>query len=159
VEIKQPRSPSVSAPPKVRTDANPIHDVSQQGTGLLSDPEHPTRRFEQTIHSNGVATPSKQGDELSTARLRFDDPAACVGSQTTLLELNLQYPEETRPGTTPLPDKVVKEGQLLHPSPLPSTSSGRSPLAPPNDGPSNIVPYLRATHFRESSLVPCHFAP
>ena len=104
-------------------------EVSQQGTGLLSDPEHPTGRFEQTIRSSGVPTPSKQGDELSTAHLRFDDPAAHVGSQTTLLELDLQYPEETRPETTPLlPDTAAKEGQLLHPSPLPSTSSGRFAL-------------------------------
>ena len=122
----------------------------------MSDPKHPTRRFDQTIRSSGVATPSKQGDELSTAHLSSDEPTACVGSQTTLLGLDLQYPEETRPGRTRLlPDTAGKEGQLLHPSPLPSTSSGRFALASTNDGPSNIVPYLGATHFRESPLVPC----
>src|SRR5260221_1170488 len=134
VEVKQPRSPSASVPPNVRTDVKPIHEVSRQGTGPLSDLKHPTRRFDQTIHPNGVATPSKQGDERATAGLSFDEPAACVGSQTTLLQLELQYPEETRPDTAALlPDTMAKEGQILPPSPLPSTSSSSFPLPSPND--------------------------
>ena len=159
VEVKQPRSPSVSVPPKVRTDANPIQEVSRQGTGRLSDLKHPTRRFDQTIRSSGVATPSKQGDERAAAGLSFDEPAACVGSHTTLLQLDLQYPGESRPDTAPLlPDTTAKEGQMLRPSPLPSTSSRTFALTLPNDGPSNFVPYLRVPHLPESLMVPCHFA-
>src|SRR5260221_223895 len=73
-------------------------------------------------------------DDSATAGLSFDEPAACVGSQTTLLQLELQYPEETRPDTAALlPDTTAKEGQMLRPSPLPSTSSSRFALASPND--------------------------
>ena len=159
VEVKQPRSPSVSVPPKVHTNANPIHEVPRQGTGPLSDLKPPTRCFDRTIRSSGVATPSKQGDKRATADLSFDEPAACVESQTTLSQLDLQYPEETRPDTAPSqPDTTAKDGQRLRPSPLPSTSSRRFALASPNDGPSSFVPYSRVPHLPESLTVPCHLA-
>jgi hypothetical protein len=123
VEVKPHRSPSVSAPLKASTDTKPVHEV---GTDPLSDPKHLTRRLDQTIRSSGVTTPPTQGDRLPTAYLSFDEPAACEGSQTTLPELDLQYPDATRPNTTPLlPDPANQQVEATHArvsSPLPKHS-------------------------------------
>ena len=147
VEIPQTQSLSV-----------PLHvvPVSQQGTSSSSLPKRSTHHLDQTLLSNGVASAPKQDDRLATGDLSFHEPAARMGSLTTLVEPELQYPQARSP-SVPSPSDIMivtKDDQSPRSTPLSSTSpSNGFPTSSSSNQPSTFVPYSRPSHLSEGSMV------
>ncbi|KAI0286156.1 hypothetical protein BC826DRAFT_101839 [Russula brevipes] len=139
VEVLQPQSRSVSS--SVKDPAITSHKAFQEKTSL----------------SSGIATPPKLGDGLTFGDLGPQKPTAHVGSRMTTLVQPAAQHSDARLGTAPMSSGMAaKDGQLLHPTPLPTPSTR---IVPPSlsNGPSTFVPYSRVPHFCESSLVLCRF--
>jgi hypothetical protein len=145
VDIRQPRSLSVSADLEIVVDGGP-----PQKAAPLHDPD-----LKQTTPGSGVAAPQKPGDGGVDGDLGPHKP---VGgrSQTTSVQPAVQHVGVSGSTGLILPDIIPK---LPSHSTAPPASSARSALPSFRNQPTSFSQYVRPPHLRESftvCFVRCH---